>query len=134
MKFPLDMMLVKHLLLSYKYIHCRLPSPSHSCSVPAFSFLSFISLPRPTFFAQAHHSSRESSMAFFPIFLICSFVLFVAGAVPSNTTIGTFGPLVPFQPVDGWIYPLNQSVPIRLSLGNSSLALSPLPTCMDADG
>jgi hypothetical protein len=73
-------------------------------------------------------------MAFISLFLISSFVLFVAGAVPSNTTIGTFGPLVSFQPVDGWIYPINQSVPIELSLGNSSLALSPLPICNGADG
>lgn len=63
-------------------------------------------------------------MAFFPLLLVCYFILFVAAAVPSNTTIGSFGPLVSFQPVDEWVYPLNQSVPIQLSLGNYSLASS----------
>ena len=62
-------------------------------------------------------------MAFFALFFISCFLAFVAGEVPSDTVIGAFGPLASFQPVDGWIYPINQSVPIHLSLGNSSLAL-----------
>jgi hypothetical protein len=67
-------------------------------------------------------------MASIQLLLFGLFVLLATAAVPSNTSIGTFGPLVSFQPVDGWIYPLNESVPIQLSLGNSTLALSLTPT------
>src|SRR5271169_37574 len=55
---------------------------------------------------------------------LLSSISFVLGAVPSNTTIGTFGPLISYQPFNDWLYPLNHSIPIRISLGNGSLALS----------
>ena len=48
-----------------------------------------------------------------------------AGAVPSNTTIGTFGPLNVFQPFANWLYPINESFPVEITLGNASLALYP---------
>jgi len=41
-----------------------------------------------------------------------------------DTQIGTFGPLVAFQPVDNWIYPIGQNIPIELSLGNATLAFN----------
>ena len=54
---------------------------------------------------------------------LLAFLSSVQAAVPANTTVGTFGPLVSYQPVDNWIYPIDQDIPIRISLGNSSLAL-----------
>ena len=47
----------------------------------------------------------------------------VSAAVPSNTTIGTFGPLNVYQPLGDWLYPINQSFPLKINLGNASLAL-----------
>jgi hypothetical protein len=47
----------------------------------------------------------------------------VVGLVPADTQIGTFGPLVSYQPVDNWIYPINEDIPIQISFGNASLAL-----------
>jgi len=62
--------------------------------------------------------------SFLHSFLFTFFVSFVACAVSSNTTIGTFGPLIPYQPFNDWLYPSNQSIPIEISLGNGSLAFS----------
>jgi len=50
-------------------------------------------------------------------------VSLVSAAVPSNTTIGTFGPLNVYQPLADWLYPINQSFPLNINLGNASLAL-----------
>ena len=47
----------------------------------------------------------------------------VMGQVPSNTTVGMFGPLSSFQPFDNWLYPPNTAIPLSISLGNASLAL-----------
>src|SRR5271155_5226129 len=64
------------------------------------------------------------SMASFLRFLFASlFISLVSATVPSNTTVGTFGPFVSYTPVDDWIYPVNQTIPINISLGNASLAL-----------
>jgi len=67
-------------------------------------------------------------MASFTVISVVRLVLVVAvslvsAAVPSNTTIGTFGPLNVYQPLADWLYPINQSFPLEISLGNASLAL-----------
>jgi hypothetical protein len=67
---------------------------------------------------------------------IIRFVLFfvvagvwAAGPPPSNTTIGTFGPLNVYQPFADWLYPINESFPLQITLGNGSLALyAPTPS------
>jgi len=61
----------------------------------------------------------------FSFTLILGFVVSVVTAsVPDSTEIGTFGPFVPYQPVDNWIYPAGQDIPIQISLGNASLAFN----------
>lgn len=60
------------------------------------------------------------------LIVLVSFSL-VKAEVPSNTTIGTFGPLITYQPVSEWVYPENEDIPIFISLGNASLALFSLP-------
>jgi hypothetical protein len=70
-------------------------------------------------------ASSSPFIRFLLVAFYCSLSSLVFGsAVPANTTIGAFGPLVPYQPFNDWLYPLNQSIPIQLSLGNGSLALS----------
>ena len=57
------------------------------------------------------------------ILLVAFSLSFGDAAVPANTTVGQFGPLVSYQPVDNWLYPTDHTIPIKISLGNSSLAL-----------
>jgi hypothetical protein len=65
------------------------------------------------------------ALSVFIRFLIVFISLSLAKAdVPSNTTIGTFGPLISYQPVNEWVYPGDEDIPILISLGNASLALS----------
>jgi hypothetical protein len=72
------------------------------------------------------HSSVFSYVLRFVLLL--SGVVLVSAAVPSNTVIGTFGPLNVYQPFADWLYPINQTFPLEITLGNASLALyhSPL--------
>jgi hypothetical protein len=63
-------------------------------------------------------------------FIVALLVSVVSGLVPSDTQIGMFGALISYQPVDNWIYPVDEDIPIQISLGNASLALY----CSDSNG
>jgi len=54
--------------------------------------------------------------------IVALLISVVSGLVPSDTQIGSFGALVSYQPVDNWIYPVDEDIPIQISLGNASLA------------
>lgn len=64
-----------------------------------------------------------ASLRSFILFIFASLFLSANGDSSDGAVIGSFGPIATFQPVENWLYPSGEGVPVSISLGNASLAL-----------
>lgn len=113
-----------------------LPFVSHfpSLSLPLLlftsavrSYFTFVQLYFSPFGAGASSLSMTSSIRSIIFVIAATLLLSVKGDTSSDAVVGSFGPLATFQPVENWLYPSGQPIPVCASLGNASLALYDFP-------